>query len=102
MLGHHPTPPGNGEEGQKMELELSQKKGEARRSRTGTLTLFPAMGEEKMVFGNGVTQEVISDRLYCFGDAREQLTEGRHPCATAIFVSDLSLSRGQRAAGLEA
>lgn len=59
------------------------------------------MGEEKMVFGNGVTQEVISDHL-CFGDAREQLTEGRHPCAAVTFVSNLSLSRGQRTAGLEA
>lgn len=95
MFGHNPTLPGNGEEEQKRELELSQKKGEARRFRTGALTLLPVTGEEKMVFGNGVTQEVISDCLYCFGDAREQLTEGRHPCATVTFESDLSLSRGR-------
>lgn len=74
MFGHNPTLPGNKE--QKRELELSQE-GEARRFRTGTLTLLPATGEEKMVFGNGVTQKLISNCLYCFGDAKEQLTEGR-------------------------
>lgn len=102
MFGHNPTLPGNGEEEKKREQELSQKKGEARRLGTGALTLLPVTGEEKMAFGNEMTQKVISDCLYYFGDAREQLTEGRHPCATVTFVFDLSLSRGQRTAGLEA